>query len=356
MPIQPVEINLNLTPRSRFDIIDVVEKISNVHGDLLQDYRMTTCCSFHTTAGYLEQRLCAELGYSRKRLDHFIRNFQVLFPPNAGYHHDRIELRKDLSDSEKDRESPNADSHLIFIGAGLRNCVTYSNKPKSPIYFIDLDGVYRHCRRNRRTTILAYNKREIVYHGRFFIPVTREHPVSSLNLKDPRYGLFSHLNDLLNTYGINRGLINIRLAQKELHAALTVNEYETLLIRNDLPEATQNPFRYILRRGKKLLQNPTSIPGKTRSYVIYDLIHLYNELMKNTQFFHSVANKGLSYLSTSVFHVFRLKRHISLLVSSDVETGIRSIVQGNYQSPILLQHQRPDKDVRCLDITLTRFE
>jgi len=356
MPNQPVEINLDLTPRSRFDIIDVAEKISNAYGDLLQDYRMTTCCSFHTTAGYLEQRLCAKLGYNRKRLDHFIRTFQVLFPPHAGYQHDRMELRKDLSESEKARESPNADSHLIFIGAGLRNCVTYVNKPKLTIYFIDLDGVYRHCRRNRRTTIMAYNRKEIVYHGGFFIPVTTEHPVSSFNLKDPRYGLFSHLNDLLNTYGINKGLIDIRLAQKEFHAALTVNEYETLLMRNDLPEATSNPLRYILRRGKKLLQDPTSIPGKTRSYVIYDLIHLYNELMKNTQIFHSVANKALSYLSTSVFHVLRLKRHISLLVSSEVETGIGRIVQGTYQSPILLQHQRPDKDVRCLEITLRRFE
>ncbi len=356
MPVQPVEINLDLTPRSRFDIIDVADKISNGYGDLLQDYRMTTCCSFHTTAGYLEQRLCGKLGYNRKRLDHFIRTFQMLFPPHAGYHHDRIELRKDLSESEKDRESPNADSHLIFIGAGLTNCVTYVNTPKSPIYFIDLDGLYRHYRRNRRTTILAYNKNEIVYHGRFFIPVTGEHPVSSLNLKDPGYGLISHLNDLLKTYGIDKGLIDIRLAQKERGAALTVNEYETLLMRHDLLEATSNPLRYMLRRGKKLLQNPASIPGKTRSYVIYDLIHLYNELMKNTQIFHSVANKALSYLSTSVFHVLRLKRHISLLVSSDVETGIGRIVQGTYQSPILLQHQRPDKDVRCLEITLRRFE
>jgi len=267
-----------------------------------------------------------------------------------------MELRKDLSEGEKEQEPPNADSHLIFISAGLKNCVTYVNKPKLPIYFIDLDGIYRHSRRNRRTTILAYNKRVIVYHGRFFIPVMGEHPVSSLNLKDPRYGLFSHLNDLLNTYGIDKGLVDIRLAQKERHAALTVNEYETLLMRNDLPEATRNPLRYMLRRSKRLLQNPASIPGKTRSYVIYDLIHLYNKLMKNTQIVHSVVNKVLSYLSTPAFYVFRLKRHVTLLVTSDAETGIARIVQGTYQSPILLQHQRPDKDVRCLEITLRRFE
>ncbi len=356
MPIQPVEITLDVTPRSRFDIIDVASKISDVYGDLLQNYRMTTCCSFHTTAGYLEQQLCAKLGYSQKRLDRFIRTFQVLFPPNAGYHHDCMELRKDLSEGEKERESPNADSHLIFISAGLKNCVTYFNKPNLPIYFIDLDGVCRHSHRNRKTTILAFNKMETVYHGRFFIPLMGEHPVSSLNLKDPQHGLFSHLNDLLNTYGIDKGLIEIRLAQKERHAALTVNEYETLLMRNDLPEATKNPLRYILRRTQRLLQNPASIPGKARSYVIYDLIHLYNALMKNTQVVHSVVNRVLSHLSTPAFHAFRLKRHINLLVSRDVETGIGRIVQGTYQSPILLQHQRPDKYGRCLEITLRRFE
>ena len=56
------------------------------------------------------------------------------------------------------------------------------------------------------------------------------------------------------------------------------------------------------------------------------------------------------------FYVFRLKRHVTLLGTSDEETGIGRIVQGTYQSPILLQHQRPDKDVRCLEITLRRFE
>ena len=34
----------------------------------------------------------------------------------------------------------NADSHLTFIGSGMRNCVTYRNQPLAPVYFIDLDG------------------------------------------------------------------------------------------------------------------------------------------------------------------------------------------------------------------------
>jgi len=355
MSIQPLEITLEQTPRSRFNVVDVATRISDQYGDLLQNYRKITCCSFHTTAGYLEQRLCAKLDYSKRRLDQFIRIYQTLFPPNEGYLHDCMDLRGELSESEKEREPFNADSHLIFMSAGLKNCVTYVNKPKLRIHFIDLDGIYKHHRRNRRTTILAHNNEEIVYHGRFFIPVSGEHPVNAFNLKDQRYGLFSHLNDLLDCYGIEKGLIDICLAQEERHAALTVNEYETLLMRNDLPQAMSNPLRYTVRRGKKLLQNPTSIPGKARSYAMYDIIHLYNKLMRNLQISPSVVDKVLSYLSSPVSRIFRFKRHITLLVSSSAGTGRRRIVQGTYQSPILLQHQRADKDVRCLEITLSNL-
>lgn len=355
MSIQPAEITLGLTPRSRFDIVDIATKISDQYGDLLKNYRKITCCSFHTTAGYFEQRFCAKLGYSKKQLDQFIRIYRTLFPQDAGYLHDCMELREELSENEKEREPLNADSHLTFMSAGLQNCVTYINRPNLSIYFIDLDGIYKHHHRNRQTTVLAYNNEEILYHSRFFIPVSGKHPINAFNLKDQRYGLFSHLKDLLDCYGIEKGLIDIRLAPQERHAALTVNEYETLLMRNDLPDAISNPLRYTIRRGKKLVKKPTSIPGKAKSYAMYDIIHLYNKLMKNLQISPSVVDKVLSCLSTPVSRIFRLKRYITLFVSSNVKTGPGRILQGTYQSPILLQHQRARKDVRCLEITLRSF-
>ena len=63
MSIQPLEITLGLTPRSRFDIVDLAKKIRDHYGDLLKNYPKTTYCPFHTAAGYLEQRFCAKLGY-----------------------------------------------------------------------------------------------------------------------------------------------------------------------------------------------------------------------------------------------------------------------------------------------------
>jgi len=351
-----MQITLGLTPRSRFDVIDVSRKIRDLGGDLLSNYGKLTCCSVHTTAGYPEQGLCARLDYSKTRLDQFIWSFQKMFPPDAGYLHDCMHLRRDLDDSEKKREPANADSHLTFISSGLKNCVTYVNRPTLPVYFVDLDGVHKCGPRNRQTTVIAHSEEELVYRGRFLVSVAGEPPIGSLNLKDPRYRLISHLSNLLNTYRIDKGLIRIALAQDERHAALTVNEYETLLMRSDLPEAMSNPLSYILRRTKKLLQNPTSIPGKTRSYAVYDLIHLYNELMKSRQIGRAVINRILSHLSGPMSRVFRLERHIDLLVSASMENGLGGIVLGTYQSPILLQHQRPDKDVRCLEITLRRLE
>ena len=356
MAIQPVEISLDINPTKRFEIIDVAQRLREEAEDFRGQFRKTLYCSFHTTAGYLEQGVCARLGHSRKQLDPFFRMVQKIFPPDAGYLHDRIQLRNELSESEKEREPINADSHLTFMGAGLKNCVTYLNKPKQPVYFIELDGVYKDYRRQRRTTVLAYDEAERVYRDRVAIPTSTQHLIESFNLKDSRFGLFEQLDEWLDVYGIEKGCIDIRLAPDEHHAGLTVNEYETLLMRNDLPQVLADPLRYMVERGKKLLRHPGSIPGKTRNYAAFDLIHLYNEFMDTVPLGRAVADKILSVLSTPASRILRLKRHITLLVSTSEETGPERIVQGTYQSPIMVQHHPADADVRYLDITLRRFK
>ena len=356
MAIQPVEISLDIKPTKRFEIIDVAQRLREEAEDFRGRFRKTLYCSFHTTAGYLEQGVCARLGHSRKQLDPFFRVVQKIFPPDAGYQHDRIQLRDELSESEKEREPINADSHLTFMGAGLKNCVTYLNKPEQPVYFIELDGVYKEYRRQRRTTVLAYDEAEMIYRGRVAIPTSTQHQIESFNLKDPRFGLFKQLDEWLDVYGIEKGCIDIRLAPDEHHAGLTVNEYETLLMRNDLPQVLADPLRYMVERGKKLLRHPGSIPGKTRNYAAFDLIHLYNEFMDTVPLGRAVADKILSVLSTPASRILRLKRHITLLVSTSEETGPERIVQGTYQSPIMVQHHPANADVRYLDITLRRFK
>lgn len=356
MPSQPRELTLDLEPRNRYEIIDVAERFRQQLGDEWDAYRKVLYCSFHTTAGYFEQGFCARLGNSRKQLDPFIRLVQKIFPPEAGYLHDHMPLRDELSESQKEREPVNADSHLTFMSAGLKNCVTYLHKPGQPVYFIELDGVFKDYRRQRRTSVLAYNDEEIVHRARLPLSVGTDHQIDTFNLKDPRYGLFEQLDEWLDAYGIECGRVDLRLPPEERHARMTVNEYETLLMRQDLPEVLRDPLRFMMQRGRNLLRHPAEIPGKTRDYAAYDLIHLYNEFMDSVPLGRSVVDRVFSALANPASRILRLKRHLSLPVSARQRTGPSRILQGTYQSPILVQHHPAEKGVRYLDITLRRFK
>ncbi|MEW6750976.1 MAG: hypothetical protein AB1505_08355 [Candidatus Latescibacterota bacterium] len=352
---QPVEVNLSIQPTQRFEVVDVAHLVREQTDDALGSRRKAAYCSLHTTAGYLEQGACARLGRSSLEVVPFIKAVQTLFPPDAGYHHDRLELRSELTESEREREPVNADSHLTFMGAGLKNCVTYLNRPHEPVYFIELDGIYRERRRHRRTTVVGYDHDEVVHRDRIAVPVPSEHMIDSINLKDPRHGLFERLEERLREHGVEKGRVDIRLAPEERHVGLTVNEYETLLMRNDLPEALRDPLRYAMRRGRNLLRNPGAIPEKTLNYAIYDLIHLYNELLDTVPVGRGVIDRIVSALSSPASRVLRLKRHISMLVSASSVVGPGRIVQGRYQSPILVQHQPAAGGVRRLDVTIRQF-
>ena len=175
----PVELNLTIRPQHRFAVIDIAELIRQQVGDELRPFRKAAYCSFHTTAGYIEQGTSRRLGHSRKQIDPFIRAIQKIFPYNAGYFHDRMQLRDELSEGEKEREPVNADSHLTFIAAGLKNCVTYIHHPEEPVYFIELDGIYKHYVRSRHTAVMAYNRTEIVQRSRVEIPVGGSHAIDA---------------------------------------------------------------------------------------------------------------------------------------------------------------------------------
>jgi thiamine phosphate synthase YjbQ (UPF0047 family) len=356
MASHPFEIGLTLIPEARFDVIDVAARIKKEFGDLASRYRKTLYCSLHTTAGYLDQRICSRLRDSKKHLEPFFHAFQKLFPPDAGYFHDRLQLRTELSDEQRKCEPQNADSHLTFIGAGLKNCVTYHNRPGMPVYFIELDGMYQNVRRQRRTTVLAYDAEEVVYTDRLAIPMSH-HTIDSINLKDPRHGFFDQLNSLLQMYDIEKGRVDIALARQEQHAGLTVNEYENLLIQKDLAEVLKDPLKYVTRKGRSFFSEPAAMRGKAKNYATYDLVHIFNELMDALQVGRSVIEKIVSrVLSVPASRFLGMKRNVSLLVSNGAENGRGKLIEGTYQSPILIQWRRAPQRVRYLDVTITRFK
>ena len=350
----PTEVRLTLAPRRRFEAIDVNRRIALEAGDVLRRHKRALYCSLHTTAGYLEQSLSARLRHSEDRLATFVRAFNALFPPGAEYHHDRMELRTELSDAQKEVEPRNADSHLTFIGAGLRNCVTYQTRPEASVYFIDLDGAYDATRRTRTTAVLAYDDERVVVRMPVQIPVSK-HPVDSINLADPRLGLLDQVNDLLERTGLERARVDLAIAPSERHVGLTVNEYETLLMKHDLVDVLKNPLRFAKIKAHNLLDDPRAIPGKTLSYAKYDVVRVMNLLMEALRLDQSSLERLVAKMMAVPAQRFLRTRRVSFLAGRDRSDAAARLLRGTYQSPILVQWQPAEHQERRLDISIVQL-
>jgi thiamine phosphate synthase YjbQ (UPF0047 family) len=349
----PAELTLRVVPAARYDVIDVRRLAREQHGAAIDEYPRALYCSYHTTAGYLEQSLCARMGYSRQQIDPFMSLFQRVFPEGAPYRHDQLDLRTELTEEEKRLESKNADSHLVGISAGLRNCATYVHRDEAPVLFIDLDGVVPAGNRERRTTVLAYSREQAVTSCEIALPVS-PHPVDSVNLRDPRLGVFDELAAMVQRHGVEHGRIDLSLVASERNVGLTVNEYETLLMQHDLAEVLRDPLRFVAARGRNMLRDPWTIPGKTLNYAKYDLVHLFNEAMDHLRISESALERVLSrFIALPASRFLRLKRAVSVPVSA--ENGRGGLLYGTYQSPILVQWRKAESHQRRLRVTLVRF-
>jgi hypothetical protein len=221
------------------------------------------------------------------------------------------------------------------------------------VYFIDLDGTWQGERRSRQTTVLAYDRVELVERLTVEVPVSR-HPVDSVNLNDPRGGFSEQLGELLRKHGIERGRVDIALEPGERNAGLTVNEYETLLMRHDLAEVLRDPLRFAAIKSAHMIGDPRAIPGKTIDYAKYDLVLLFNQLMEALHVEESVVERLLSRLIAFPADRFlRMKRGISFGVSD--AAGRPGLIRGRYQSPILVQWRSAERQQRHVEVALHRF-
>jgi thiamine phosphate synthase YjbQ (UPF0047 family) len=358
MPPAPCEHTLRIRPENRIDVIDVNARLREEADGFLQAYRNAMYCSYHTTAGYLEKGISDRLGQSDDSVHEFLEPFQELFPFGAEYRHDQMHLRTELSPAQRRNEPRNADSHLTFISSGLENCVTYPSNPDESVFFIDLDGVNKDNkdRRDRQTTVIGYNKERVVLETDLTVPVSG-HPIDSVSLRDPRLGVFDQLHELLAEHGIRHGRVSIDLPRSEKHAGLTVNEYETLLMRHDLAEVLRDPLRFMARKGRNMLRDPGAIPGKAKNYAKYDLVRLVNKVLDTLGLNESLVERVIDKcFAVPAERFLRMKRSVNLLVTADPMNGEGTIVQGRYQSPILVQWRKSEPEARRLRVTVTRFE
>jgi thiamine phosphate synthase YjbQ (UPF0047 family) len=233
-----LDLTVELAPRARFDLVDLRRHFADEHA-ALASFPRTLYWSCHTTAGFLEPGLASRL--SAQGIPNYLEAFRALFPEGAGYEHDRLERREDLDSAQRAVEPRNADSHLAFIASGLRTCVTHSNRPDEPVFFVDLDGINGGQPRRRRARFVGFSQERVVGTARIEVPVSA-HPIDSINLKDPRLGVYSQLADFVKRAGVAKGKLRVSLDTSERHSALTVNEYETLLMKYDLAEVLANPL------------------------------------------------------------------------------------------------------------------
>lgn len=356
MPAAPREVTVPLTPRARFDVIDVRAEAARQHGDSLDEFENCLYCSFHTTAGFLDQSLANRLDRQGQGVEAYVGAFRTVFPEGADYRHDNMEERTELTDAQRVVEPRNGDSHLGFMAAGLKSVVTYQNPPETTVRFVDLDGMQADRRpRQRVTTIVGYGSEEIVARVRINIPVSG-HPVDSVNLKDPKLGVYEQLGELIAHFGVGKGRLRLDLSPKERNVGLTVNEYETLLMQHDLTEVMRDPVRFFAERGRHAWDDPRLVPSKTLGYAKYDLVRALNEALDKMGLSESLVERAIAkMMGVPAARFFRMKRSVSLLVSDRQDTGRGAIVEGTYQSPILVQWRSSETRAREVEATLTRF-
>ena len=351
MLAKPLDVTLELAPKARFDVVDLRARFAAEH-EALEAYPRCLYWSFHTTAGFLDRSLAARL--SAQHIPTYVDAFRTLFPEGAGYEHDQLERRTDLDAEQRAVEPRNADSHLAYIASGLRTCVTHPNRAGETVYFVDLDGVYEGRPRRRQARVIGFSRERLLTATRIEVPVS-QHPIDSINLKDPRLGVYDELTHFARQAGIAKGRLRVSLDPSERHSALTVNEYETLLMKHDLAEVLKNPLRFVAEKYRHAMANPRAVPAKTLGYAKYDLVRILNQSLDTLGLRGSIVEKIMARtVAVPAARFFRMRRSVSLLVS-DGQDGAAGIVEGTYQSPILVQWQHAPRQSRVLNVSLTEL-
>jgi thiamine phosphate synthase YjbQ (UPF0047 family) len=101
MSTEPTDIRLTLQPESRVELIDVSERVKEKDEHFFDEYRKSAYASHHTTAGFFEQSFARRLKHDPEALEKYVGSFRKLFPPDADYRHDQMELRDELSEAQK---------------------------------------------------------------------------------------------------------------------------------------------------------------------------------------------------------------------------------------------------------------
>ncbi len=127
-------------------------------------------------------------------------------------------------------------------------------------------------------------------------------------------------------------------------------------MQHDLVEVLRDPLRFVAEKAGHLWASPRAIPNRTIEYAKYDMVRVFNQVFDKIGMNESLIEKVLARLiALPASRFLRMKRSVSLLVSDRDNAGRGTVVQGCYQSPIMVQWQKADAQQRVVDITPHAF-
>ncbi len=236
----PLSVTISLSPTQRLDTLDVFTALRAEHPSFLTNYPRVLLASHHTTAGLLDATMRARL-QEGEGIQDVLAPYRTLFPPHAGYAHDRMADRDELSPVQRQCEPRNADAHLIYLAAGMRNTRLYTTATPHPPVLVDLDGINNvtGTRRTRYVTAIGLEAETTLLH-RTLQPPHPHHP--------PAVDLTPLLRRQLRTLphpdandAVRYGRLQVALPDLMPHAALVVNEHEPLLMEHDVAQMLHDP-------------------------------------------------------------------------------------------------------------------
>lgn len=314
MPAALPHTTICLRPDRRTAVLPVRPAVQRAGASVLEQPRVAYS-AHHTTAGFLDAEARSATASTASALRAAVAPYQALFPYGAGYQHDQMHLRTELRPEQRRCEPRNADAHLTYIGAGLVACVHLD--ASAPLALVDLDGVNRETgrQRTRQVTAVGFSEAKPVSTFEVGVPAPQD-AVGATSLRDPRLGLITRIQAALTAQDVGWGCVAVALAGAETEAALVVNEYEPQLMQHDVAA---------------LLRMPQCFPTKASVAA------------------GSAVEAGASPPDAPPL---RLASRIRMMVRPPAENGTSRLVQGRYQSPILLHRTARHRSLR---VTVFRY-
>ncbi len=140
----------------------------------------------------------------------------------------------------------------------------------------------------------------------------------------------------------------------ERNVGLTVNEYETLLMQNDLMDVLRDPLRFAKLKARHALQDPLAVPGKTLNYAKFDAVRVLNSLMEALHLDQSSFERLVAKVMAVPARRFLRSRRVSFLAASENDLG-RSWYEARIRAPSSSNGSLPRVSSATSRLSLSRF-